>query len=780
MRSLYLLAVLLAAFLLVAPVMGEDVSSADTFTETEREAINQSAEKYEFQAEVGRLMDILIKYLYSNKEIFLRELISNGSDALDKIRFLALTDPDQLASGDKLQLEIRGNKDKKTLSIRDYGVGMTKEELIRNLGTVAKSGTTQFVEKMTAGAGQDSMSLIGQFGVGFYSVYLVADTVTVVSKSNNSTKQFIWESSAHGTFTVSEDPRGNTLGRGSEITLQLKADASEFAEYSTLKRIATKYSEFINFPIYLEQSKHADDEVPIDPEEVAAAEAKKAEAAAKAGEEGVSVEDELKEEDKPRVKRVPKTVYELQLINENKPIWSRNPKEVTDAEYIAFYKALTKDVEEPLSWVHFSAEGDVAFKALLYIPKKPASDLYDKYYGKSSSIKLYVRRVLIAEEFEDFMPRYLNFIRGVVDSDDLPLNVNRETLQKNKLLQVIGKKLVNKVFNQINQLNEKPENEEIDENDVQGDSEKFSAFLKAFGRSIRLGLLEDQRNSKKLQALLRFPTSVSNPRTISLQTYVDRMKPKQEAIYYIAGESLAAIQASPFLEKLKRRKLEVLLLAEPLDEYAIQQLSDFEGKKLQSITKEGLSFGKDDEKIKARLERLNEEFKDLCKYLEVVYGSSKVEKVVVSARLHDTPAILVTSQYGWSANMERIMKAQALGDNSRQNAMIAKRTLEINPRHPIIEELKHRVASRGDNESQLKDLANLLYDAAAMNSGFTVDDAKIFGDRIHRVIANSLNVGGVSIKDEEEEESADAESEETRPEEEVAQDEEDSKGHDEL
>ena len=709
-------------------------------------------------------MDILIKYLYSNKEVFLRELISNGSDALDKLRFLALTDATQYGTGDEAKLEIRisGDKKKRLLTIRDTGVGMTKEELIKNLGTIAKSGTTQFVDAMTEGAaaGKDPLSLIGQFGVGFYSVYLVADWVTVASKSNASPDQYIWESTASGTFTIAADPRGNTLGRGTEITLRLKEDALDFAEYATLKRVASKYSEFINFPIYVEETREETKEVPVEEEEAkpaadAAADADKPAAEKKEGEDDVEVkeEDEKQEEETKKTKKVTETVREWHQVNEQKPIWTRSPKDVTAEEYNAFYKSLTKDHEDPLTHIHFTAEGDVSFRALLYIPKKAAADLYDKYYGKSSNVKLYVRRVLIAEEFEELMPRYLSFVRGVVDSDDLPVNVNRESLQKSKLLQVIGKKLVTKVFAMMNAMAEK----EIEAAAAAAGEEKpegheqYAAFYKQFGKSVRLGLIEDQKNSKKLQKLLRYTTSRSPAEPISLQAYVDRMKKGQDVIYYVSGESQTAVQNSPFLEKLTKRGYEVLFLTEPLDEYAIAQVTEFDSKKLQSITKEGLQIGKTSDKSKQRLEDQQEAFKPLCDYLQGVYGSSKVEKVIVSSRVSTSPAVLVTGQFGWTANMERIMKAQAMGENQKNQFMISKRTLEINARHPIIVEMKARaVADVAD--AKLKDLASLLYDAAALNSGFAVDDTKDFGSRVYRVIAGGLGVDADAAIEEEEEE----------------------------
>jgi heat shock protein beta len=537
---------------------------------------------------------------------------------------------------------------------------------------------------------------------------------------------------------VAEDPRGNSLGRGTEIVLRLKEDAKEFADFATLKRIVTKYSEFINFPIYIEEVKEIEKEVEVPADE------EKKDAEEKKEEDGVEVSEEKKDE-KPKMEKVKETVRDWIQVNEQKPIWTRNPKDVTEEEYTNFYKSMTKDSDGPLTHIHFVAEGDVSFRALLYIPKKAPANMYDNYYGKSSAIKLFVRRVLIAEEFEELMPRYLSFVRGVVESDDLPLNVNRETLQKSKLLQVIGKKLVQKALSMINAM------VESDAEATDSAEKQYETFWGQFGKSIRLGLIEDHsKNGKKLSKLLRFPSTQSET-PIALQTYVDRMKKSQDAVYYIAGESVAIVKGSPFLEKLTKKGYEVLFMTDPLDEHAVQQVTEFDGKKLQSITKEGVSLGKSSDKAKQKLDEAVESLKPLCEYLQKLYGTSKVEKVVVTDRVVSSPAILSTAQYGWSANMERIMKAQALNDASKSSHMLAKRTLELNYRHPIIQELQTRVAADAD-DVHVKDLARLLYDAAALNSGFAVDDSKDFGDRVYRVLAQGLNVkGDVKVDDEPEE-----------------------------
>merc|ERR1712072_1073838 len=407
------------------------------FTAEQKAAIEEGEEKFEFQAEVSRLMDIIINSLYKQKSIFLREIISNASDALDKIRFLSLSEDGILGEGENKKLEIRisFDKEKRVLTLRDRGVGMTKQDLIQNLGTVARSGTTQFVEAVASGA---DTNLIGQFGVGFYSAYLVADKIQVVSKHNDD-EQHIWESTADATFSVAEDPRGDTLGRGTEIKLFLKEDASEFLEQSKLEDLVKRYSEFITFPIYLHKSKTETVEVPIDDEDDSEDEddsGEDGEEDEEEGEEEGEEGEEEEEEEEPKTKTETKTVWFWQHINDQPAIWTRDKSEITEEEYNQFFQSLSgkkgSSDDTPLSWIHFRAEGEIEFKSILYVPKSAPYDMYDNYYGKASGMRLYVRKVLITDEFEDLMPRYLNFIRGVVDSDDLPLNVSRETLQQHK------------------------------------------------------------------------------------------------------------------------------------------------------------------------------------------------------------------------------------------------------------------------------------------------------------------------------------------------------------
>ena len=723
-------------------------------------------------------MDIIINSLYSNKDIFLRELISNGSDSLDKIRFLSLTDESVLGSGEETNLDIRIKVDKENgvLSIRDRGVGMTKAELKENLGTIAKSGTSAFLEQMQKGG---DMNLIGQFGVGFYSVYLVADFVEVRSKHNSEDKQWIWESKADGAFAISED-EGEPLGRGVEINIYLKEEAQEYLEEDKLKELVEKYSEFINFPIYLWNSEEVEEDVPLSDEELA-------EQAAKAegeedeedleetdeddeSEETDEDDDEVEDEDEeelPQTKTVKKTVWDWKSVNDNKAIWLRSSTEVEDDEYTKFYKALSKDDKEPLSYTHFKAEGDVEFKSILFIPEKPPSDLFDNYYNKAAALKLYVRRVFISDEFDELLPKYLSFIKGIVDSDTLPLNVSRETLQQHTSLKTIKKKLVRKALDMIRKLAEEGQDDDDDDEaavatDDSADEEetkydKFwkNKFWKAFGKAIKLGIIEDASNRTRLAKLMRFYTSKSPTKLVSLEQYVERMKPGQKSIYYLAGESREALEKSPFLEKLLHKDLEVIYFTDPIDEYTMQNLTEFDDFKFSNASKEDLKFGDDTEAAKARLKKVKEEFKDFIKWWKEILPSEDVEAVKISNRLVTTPCSVVTSKYGWSANMERIMKAQALSDDGRMAYMRGRKTLEINPGHPIIKTLKEKSEDDADDEDT-KRTALIMYETALLESGFMFEEPKGFAGRLFDMVRRDL---GVEADAEVEEPDVDAEPE---------------------
>ena len=489
--------------------------------------IETSKEEFSFNADVSRLMDIIINSLYTKKEVFIRELISNASDALDKVRFVSVQNPEYLGNVPQLEIMIDFDYDAKTISITDTGIGMTKAELIKNLGTVAKSGTTAFLEAIGKG---DSLSLIGQFGVGFYSAFLVANKVVVSSKANDD-EQHVWTSTADAKFFVTKDPRGDTLGRGTRVTLHLKDDAIEYVEQDKIKNLVKKYSEFIQYPIKLFLSKEVRKQVPDEEEkpadETTTDETKQDDAEIKDEGETKPTEDETPKE--PKTKTVTEQVWEWETINEVKAIWLREKSDISEEEYHNFYKTITKDHESPLTYTHFSAEGEIEFKAILFIPSNAPYDLFENYYGKSSALKLYVRRVLITEEFEELMPRYLNFIKGVVDSDDLPLNVSREQLQQLKMIKVMSKKLIRKAIEMIKALaeegeedddeddsedneestdesnDESTENEDEEKKDSEkkDDEDKYAKFWKSFGKNIKLGVIEDASNRSKLAKLLR-------------------------------------------------------------------------------------------------------------------------------------------------------------------------------------------------------------------------------------------------------------------------------------
>eukprot|EP00958_Prasinococcus_capsulatus_P029189 scaffold7377_cov389-Prasinococcus_capsulatus_cf.AAC.37 len=721
--------------------------------------VRDNAEKHEFQAEVARLMDIIINSLYSNKDIFLRELISNASDALDKIRYMALTDPDALGEGEtrNLDIKVKIDKEKRVLSLTDKGIGMTKDELVRNLGTIAKSGTSTFLDKMSEGA---DMNLIGQFGVGFYSVYLVADYVEVISKNNNDDKQHIWESAADGNFAVSEDTENESLGRGTEIRIYLKEEASEYLEESKIEELVGKYSEFINFPIYLWKGHEVDVEVPVEEDE----ESEEADTEDDETEENEDDEDDEDEDedDLPKTKTIKETQYDWELLNDSKAIWLRNPKEVEEDDYNSFYKSLTKDYKDPLAYSHFNAEGDVEFKAILFIPSSAPHDLFDNYYNAAAALKLYVRRVFISDEFDELIPKYLSFIKGIVDSDTLPLNVSREMLQQHSSLKTIKKKLVRKALDMIRKLAEADQAEEEDEeeedeveDEVEDEDEdeeleedegedKYAEFWKNYGKSIKLGIIEDSSNRTRLAKLLRFYTSKSEDKLVSLEEYIDRMKDDQKNIYYVAGESVEELKGSPFIEKLIAEDYEVIFFTDPIDEYTMQNLTEFEDKKFQNASKEDMKIGEKDDAAKEQEKKVKEKFKELTKWWKEQLDSSEVESVKVSTRLTTTPCAVVTSKYGWSANMERIMKAQALSDDNRGGYMKSKKTLEINPKHPMIKELRDKVAETPDDET-LADTAKVLYEVSLLESGFAPGSPKEFATRVFGMMKTAMGIDADAV-----------------------------------
>ena len=664
-----------------------------------------TAESFAFKAEINQLLSLIINTFYSNKEVFLRELVSNACDAIDKARYKALKASKSLPN---YEIKINVDKDAGSMVIEDNGIGMTREDLVENLGTIAHSGTRKFMESLENGTAD--VSLIGQFGVGFYSAYLVADKVTVISRRDGGPTN-MWESNANGTFTVSA-AEYDLEHDGSKIVLHLKEDQKEYLDDGRIMEVINKHSQYIEYPIMLQVER------PVEPPEAEAEDA----------------EGEIKEEKQEEAELVKKTELVWERVNKHAPIWQRKQDEVKQEEYDEFYKAFTNDWDGPLAVKHINVEGNVEFKALLFIPKRPPFDLFAGGLNKKmQNIKLYVKKVLITDDSNDMMPEYLGFIKGVVDSNDLPLNVSREMLQENSIMKVIKKNLVRKSIEAIE--------------DIMKDGEKSTQFYHAFSKNIKLGYIEDTKNRDKLRELLRFNSSAGTTESdiTSLADYVTRMKEAQKDIYFVTGDSLAAVKNMACIEKVLAKGYEVLYMTDPLDEYLVQQLADYKDHKMVNCTKEGLDLEKDEEAVK--------DWEKTCAKIKEIL-SGRVKEVKVTSRLVQRPCVLVSDAYGWTANMERIMKAQALRNSDPYMGVNnVRKVMEINPEHNIMKIIKARLEVNADDVG-IKKIISILYDTVNLDSGFSLEDPSRFTAQIYKLIEL-----GVSGETEEAEAEAEAEAE---------------------
>jgi len=659
-----------------------------------------AGETYEFKAEVSRVMDIIINSLYSDKDVFLRELASNAADACDKRRFLALTDDDAMGEP---EIKIRADPDAGTLTIEDSGVGMTKDELINNLGRIAQSGTKKFAEALGAGAKGD-VNLIGQFGVGFYSSYLVADKVTVITKAvGDDTTQYRWESEAGSSYTVAEDDSDPIEGSGTRLILKLKEDSLEYLEAGKLTTLLERFSSFIEFPISVFKSTTEYVQEP-DPEA------------------------EVAEGEEPKTKTVPKTTTSFVPIKSAKPLWLRPPRDCEDSDYSEFYKSTFKAFDEPSARSHFSIEGTVEAKALLFIPTTLPFDLSrDMFDENAKNMKLYVKRVFINDSFEGLIPRWLKFVRGVVDSDDLPLNVGREILQQTRALTIINKRLVRKSMDMIR--------------DIEGDEDKskYVEFWNNFGKYLKVGIVEDDRAKDDIAPLCRWFSETSGDEYISFDDYVTAMPEEQKNIYYATGATKQQAKMSPALEKLKKKGFDVLLMTDPLDEVVVQNLEKYKDFDLVDVSKEGLDLDEGDDDKKAAMEAKNEENAELLNFFKGALGE-RIERAVCTDLLTDSPAALVQGAYGLSPTMQRYMKAQAVAMGESEMSGMNQAVLEVDVEHPIVKKVDSM--RRGGKVESATEFAELMYDVAALAGGYDIPDAGDFAQRVLSMMTKEAE-GGV-------------------------------------
>jgi len=663
-------------------------------------------ESFKFEAEINQLMKLIINAFYSNKDVFLRELISNASDALDKIKHKSLTEGREvLGEEQEFIIRIIPDPENKLLVIYDTGIGMTKDDLVKNLGTVANSGTKAFMEKLKDV--KTDINLIGQFGVGFYSAFLVGEKVTVVTKHNDDVC-YRWESDAGDTFTITQD-NDASFKRGTKIIIHMKEDSLDYLSEQKISSIIKTHSEFITYPIMLHSKKTKEVEIAKDETDI------------KEENNNPTIEemsDDIQNNSKPEKKT--ETYFEFDQINNCKPLWLKSTKEVTDEEYKQFYKTISNDHDDFQYVSHFSFEGTNEFTVLLFIPKRAPFDMFQER-KKHDDVKLYVKKVFITDECGNtLVPEYMSFLKGMVDSNDLPLNVSREMLQNNNVLPTIKKQIIKKIIDMLI-------------NEAETNNENYLKFYEQFSKNIKLGVHDDSKNRTKLSKLLRFFTINHKNNFTSLDEYINEMKEDQKDIYYITGESIKAVEDSPFIEGLKNKGYDVLMLIDPMDEYAIQQMKEFDNKKLVDVSREELNL---DNIKKEEKEQMNKDYEVLCKKIKEILGEH-IEKVILSTRLVNSPCALVSSKFGLSANMERIMKAQALRNPEMMMHMKGKKIMEINPNNQLVKLLKQKYDT--NNEDRLvKDMILFLYETSLLNSGYSIEKPTDYSTRIYKMLTIAL------------------------------------------
>jgi molecular chaperone HtpG len=661
-----------------------------------------TTETFEFKTEVQQLLNLIINSLYSNKEIFLRELISNASDAIDKIRFESQKNPEILGDDTEFKIKIFADKDNKSLTVSDNGIGMTRDELIENIGTIAHSGTQSFLKLLEEKKEALTPELIGQFGVGFYSAFMVAKEVRVLTRAASSDKSWEWISKGDGTYSISEVEKES---RGTEVTVFLKEKKEEdmdFTQEWSVRSIVKRHSDFVSYPITMDVEK----EIPKDDEETDKKDDDNKDAEI-LGPDGkpADKEPEILDQDGKPIEQKPKTIVEEETLNSMKAIWARSKNEVKDDEYKEFYKHLTHDPSEPMEWIHMKMEGATEYDALLYIPSMPPFDLFNR--DKKHGVDLYCKRVFIMHDCKELMPEYLRFVKGVVDSSDLDLNVSREILQQNHIVRNIKKNMVKKVLDTLSSM----------------DDEKFLKFYDNFGITLKEGVHTDWENKDKIADLLRYKTTKSQDKMISLKEYVDQMPSDQKEIYYLTGEKISTLLNSPAIEQLKEKNYEVLMMVDYVDEWVVQSLTEYKGKKLRSAEKGELDIDKiDDEKKK--------EYSDLFEFIKKTLENN-VKDVKPSVRLKDSVACLAGDEYDMSSYMEKIMKS------SGHDLPHSKRILEINMDHPVTEKLNEMFQGDKDNEI-IKEYIQIIFDMAVIGEGGKIENPGQFISKVGAMMVSTM------------------------------------------